>query len=169
MICRRDFKRLAIPSQNTLYTVSFRVRLYCSLMIWWAFILALEATEACMRQLLMSLGCVVIVCYIHTFADITSFAGQVPCTACGPGLSHSRSPLSPFPHYTCVQNMNYFQMRCSKFAFTYKSQLTLNTAVNGSYAVRYGHWSARQAACVIRKQDFRRVYSVRGAASLIPW
>ena len=112
---------------------------------------------------------VVIVCYIHIFADITSFAGQVPCIACGPRLSHSRSPLLPFPHYTCVQNMNYFQMRCSKFAFTYKSQLTLNTAVNGSYAVRYGHWSARQAACVVRNQDFRRVYSVRGVASLIPW
>jgi hypothetical protein len=42
--------------------------------------------------------------------------------------------------------MNYFQMRYSKFAFTYKSQLTLNTALNGPYATSYGHWPARQAA-----------------------
>jgi len=99
-----------------------------------------------MRQLLMSLGCVVIVCYIHIFPDITSCAGQVPCSACGPVLSHGRSHLTPFPHYACVQNMNYFQMRYSKFAFTYKSQLTLNTALNGPYATSYGHWPARQAA-----------------------
>jgi len=60
-------------------------------------------------------------------------------------------------------------MRRSKFAFTYKSQLTLNTAVNGSYAARYGHWSARQAVYAVRNQDFRRVYSGCGAAILIPW
>lgn len=146
--------------------MSFLIRLYCNVMMWRTFILALEGTEACKRQQLISLGCVVIVCHIHISADITSSAGEVPCTACGPGLSHSRSPLS---HYACVRNMNYFQMRHSKFAFTYKSQLTLNTAVNGSYATRYGHWSARQAACVVRNQDFRGVYSVCGAAVLIPW
>jgi hypothetical protein len=60
-------------------------------------------------------------------------------------------------------------MRHSKFAFTYKSQLTLNTTLNGSYAARYGHWSARPAACVVRNQDFRGVYSACGAAILIPW
>ena len=56
--------------------------------------------------------------------------------------------------------MNYFQMRHSKFAFTYISQLTLNTVVNVSNAARYGHRSACQAVGEVRNPVLKECHFV---------
>jgi hypothetical protein len=53
-------------------------------------------------------------------------------------------------------------MRRSKFVFTYKSQLTLNTVVNVSYAATYGRWSACQAVGEGRNPLFKVLLSMGG-------